>query len=351
MKSSTKVLVYGLLSAFALSAFCIYANMDSFLEEERQEAVKISTISSEETQNPKVVIPSAPSQSFTNVEEKKEFEPSSLIYMINNSEITIDGKLPILESNDDLKQSLMQHCEQFQCFRKVIFVKEQSYPVWSEFAQKMISFFHDENLSSVGMSIDEKNRVILTGELLDGEVQQRLKTLIQTYGIAYDVNDSTSVKVEEVIVEEEPSIPQEVLEISTDGTSKLKVTIPVDPVEEAQSKISTVLETEHIQFAYNRAKITSKSKQTLKKIIQMLKEVQGQDILIEVNGYTDASGKRSINKWISQERAKSVKNYLGSHGLNPRDIKAKGYGETNLLYPDKPYSQLNRRVEIVIKRR
>jgi OOP family OmpA-OmpF porin len=70
-----------------------------------------------------------------------------------------------------------------------------------------------------------------------------------------------------------------------------------------------------------------------------------------VKGYTDASGDEKINLWISQERAKSVKRYLGKHGIPLKNITAKGFGESELLYGDKPYSELNRRVEIEIRRR
>ena len=58
-----------------------------------------------------------------------------------------------------------------------------------------------------------------------------------------------------------------------------------------------------------------------------------------------------MNLWISEERAKSVRKYLGNNGVPFKNIEAKGYGETELLYGDKPYSELNRRVEIEIKRK
>jgi outer membrane protein OmpA-like peptidoglycan-associated protein len=124
---------------------------------------------------------------------------------------------------------------------------------------------------------------------------------------------------------------------------------PIDKIDIAQKKIAELLERERINFYRSRAKITPKGLKTLQKVITILKDVP--DIKIEVKGYTDASGKRSVNRWISEERAKSVKNYLGSHGINPVHIEAKGFGEENLLYKDKPYSPLNRRVEIEIKRR
>ena len=122
-----------------------------------------------------------------------------------------------------------------------------------------------------------------------------------------------------------------------------------DNIEVAQDKIVEILKEQKINFYRNRAKLTPQSKRTLKEVIAIIKDIP--NIKIDVRGYTDASGKKSVNKWISEARAKSVKLYLGSHGINPEIIDYKGFGEDDLLYKDKPYSPLNRRVEIEIKRR
>ena len=142
---------------------------------------------------------------------------------------------------------------------------------------------------------------------------------------------------------------------STDTNSSKDIVADVennsieDDVEIAQNRITEILKEKKINFYRNRAKLTPQSKKVLKEIIAIIKDIP--DIKVYVKGYTDASGKKSVNKWISKARAKSVKLYLGSHGINPDIIEYEGYGEDNLLYKDKPYSPLNRRVEIEIKRR
>ena len=115
-----------------------------------------------------------------------------------------------------------------------------------------------------------------------------------------------------------------------------------------QESISSITN-RNISFYKNKAKITDKSRATLNKVIKILKTVP--NAKITVKGYTDASGKEKTNLWISQERAKSVKKYLGKHGIPLKNIVAKGYGESELLYGDKPNSELNRRVEIEIRRK
>lgn len=122
-----------------------------------------------------------------------------------------------------------------------------------------------------------------------------------------------------------------------------------EPIAQIQETISKLITSEPINFYRNRAKITNKGKQTLDKVVELIKSVPNIDI--EVKGYTDASGKRKINQWISLQRAKSVKQYLESQGIVPTTVKALGFGEDGLLYANQPYSTLNRRVAIEIKRR
>jgi len=115
-----------------------------------------------------------------------------------------------------------------------------------------------------------------------------------------------------------------------------------------QEQISNITN-RHVSFYKNKAKLTNKTKVILDKVIKILKTVPNTKIIVK--GYTDVSGKEKTNLWISQERAKSVKRYLGKHGIPLKNMVAKGFGESELLYGDKPYSELNRRVEIEIKRK
>ncbi len=50
--------------------------------------------------------------------------------------------------------------------------------------------------------------------------------------------------------------------------------------------------------------------------------------VIEIAGHTDDIGSDELNMTLSQNRAKSVRNYLIKKGIPPDRIVAKGYGET-----------------------
>jgi outer membrane protein OmpA-like peptidoglycan-associated protein len=121
-------------------------------------------------------------------------------------------------------------------------------------------------------------------------------------------------------------------------------------LNETQIKISTLLQKEQITFQKNRKTVNEDGKKVLDKIFTLI-DFKHQKYSIEIQGHTDAGGKRKINQWISKNRADEVKRYLVNKGIPAKKIKTEGFGESRLLFIDKPYSKKNRRVEIYIKRK
>ncbi len=72
------------------------------------------------------------------------------------------------------------------------------------------------------------------------------------------------------------------------------------------------------------------------------------DIRIEIAGYTDNTGSAATNVRLSQARADAVRAYLGSRGVAPGRMVAKGYGATNPIAPNSTAAERaqNRRVEL-----
>jgi len=50
-------------------------------------------------------------------------------------------------------------------------------------------------------------------------------------------------------------------------------------------------------------------------------------MVIQINGYTDNIGKPADNLLLSENRARSVVNYLKSKGINPLRLASGGFGE------------------------
>jgi outer membrane protein OmpA-like peptidoglycan-associated protein len=120
-------------------------------------------------------------------------------------------------------------------------------------------------------------------------------------------------------------------------------------IETIQKKIFELLQKHQITFKKNSGKIEKEGRKVLEKIVKLLSN--NDNIFIEIQGHTDAGGKRKVNQRISQTRANRVKFYFTERGFVAKNIQALGFGESTLLFPKKRYSPLNRRVEIYIKRR
>lgn len=119
-------------------------------------------------------------------------------------------------------------------------------------------------------------------------------------------------------------------------------------LKETQEEISTLLTETPIYFEVSSSNIQESSQKELIKIIVALKTVPSGTVVM-INGHTDAIGKASFNKSLSQKRADAVKFYLKKGGLNHLIIKSKGYGEEQSLVSN-PNDKKNRRVEIELKR-
>jgi outer membrane protein OmpA-like peptidoglycan-associated protein len=86
----------------------------------------------------------------------------------------------------------------------------------------------------------------------------------------------------------------------------------------------------------------------LEKLYQFL--ARHNDLKVEIAGHTDSTGSNEHNQKLSEHRAESVRDYLISRGINPKQLTCKGYGETRPLVPNdsEDNMKLNRRTEVTI---
>lgn len=103
-----------------------------------------------------------------------------------------------------------------------------------------------------------------------------------------------------------------------------------------------------ITFDTDQDQVKSQFYATLNSVAIVLRKFN--QTLVDVNGHTDSTGSASHNQALSQRRAASVANYLGSQGIDPRRFAIIGYGATQPVAtnatPDGRAQ--NRRVEIQI---
>jgi len=121
--------------------------------------------------------------------------------------------------------------------------------------------------------------------------------------------------------------------------------------QECQNLINSTIDSRKIHFAYNSSQIKYDSYPILNDIISTLSQCDLSGHTLEIAGHTDSKGSEKYNKWLSQQRANRVKEYLIKHGVSEYKIEAHGYGESMPIASNKTKSgrALNRRIEFNIK--
>jgi outer membrane protein OmpA-like peptidoglycan-associated protein len=104
----------------------------------------------------------------------------------------------------------------------------------------------------------------------------------------------------------------------------------------------------NVFFATNSYELVEVSKSELNRIIRFMNE--NPNVRVRFEGHTDSQGSSQLNTVLSDNRAKSVRNYLIDNGIAPDRMEAQGFG------PDRPVATndtdegraLNRRTEMII---
>jgi len=105
----------------------------------------------------------------------------------------------------------------------------------------------------------------------------------------------------------------------------------------------------NVFFSTGSYKLLPKSFKSLNDVASILKA--DESLMIDIDGYTDSQGSDELNQTLSENRAKSVKDYLVSKGIDESRLKSTGYGETNPIADNKTAAgrAKNRRTEMTIR--
>lgn len=137
-------------------------------------------------------------------------------------------------------------------------------------------------------------------------------------------------------------------EVASVAASK-DVAIRGNDLNVKELKVGEAYTINDILYATNSAALTDKSKFILKGFARFLKENPG--ITIAIQGHTDDVGDDDKNLRLSDDRAKGVKEYLASLGIDPKRMTAKGFGETQpkIENTSEANRAKNRRTDFVIE--
>jgi len=116
----------------------------------------------------------------------------------------------------------------------------------------------------------------------------------------------------------------------------------------APIEIGQVVRLNNVFFDFDKFNLRSESFVELDRVVQLLKENPG--IEIEMSAHTDSKGADDYNYRLSDDRARSVREYIVSKGIDEKRIVSQGYGETKPVSTNETDEgrQLNRRVEFKI---
>lgn len=113
-------------------------------------------------------------------------------------------------------------------------------------------------------------------------------------------------------------------------------------------EIGQVVRLNNVFFDFDKWNLREESFVELDRVVKLL--IENPAIEIEMSAHTDSYGSDEYNYKLSDNRARSVMEYILSKGIPPYRIISQGYGETKPVVPNDTDEnrQLNRRVEFKI---
>jgi outer membrane protein OmpA-like peptidoglycan-associated protein len=129
---------------------------------------------------------------------------------------------------------------------------------------------------------------------------------------------------------------------------EIEQVLPGAQVERVGEGIRLVLGENAVRFDTNKSSLTSVAKNNLDKLVPVFNQYP--DTNIQIYGYTDSTGSAEYNLTLSEQRAASVKTYLGSKGISSSRFTTTGLGIADpIATNDTPDGRSqNRRVEFAI---
>ncbi len=125
------------------------------------------------------------------------------------------------------------------------------------------------------------------------------------------------------------------------GTSLMKFPLSQDEMETLKRA------TEMVFFNTGSAVIKNESHSELDKVAEILKKYPQVEALVE--GHTDNTGGDDLNMKLSKDRAKAVKDYLISKGVDGNKLKSEGYGPTRPIVDNGTEAGRAKNRRVVIK--
>jgi peptidoglycan-associated lipoprotein len=103
-------------------------------------------------------------------------------------------------------------------------------------------------------------------------------------------------------------------------------------------------------FKFGKTELPDAAKMRIDQVVGQLKDQQGKDVYLEVEGHTDNVGGKEMNYQLGLERAEAVKRYLyAQHQIPLHKINVISYGEDKPVAPNKTKAGRAQNRRVVIK--
>lgn len=128
----------------------------------------------------------------------------------------------------------------------------------------------------------------------------------------------------------------------------LDVPVKADDLTLITLEEGKIVPLKNIYFETDKSELLPRSYVELNKLLHLMRE--NPELIIQINGHTDAQGEDEYNQSLSQRRAAAVVTFLNQHGINPTRTLFEGYGSTRPIASNitEEGRQQNRRVEMLI---
>jgi outer membrane protein OmpA-like peptidoglycan-associated protein len=155
-------------------------------------------------------------------------------------------------------------------------------------------------------------------------------------------------------------MPDEVRVTTPNKKQELQLELSLKPDElkiQEGTDLAKTLNIPIIYFDFDKHNIRYHAEVELQKVLAVMNKYP--TMTIDIRSHTDCRAKAAYNLMLSENRAKSTRQYLIKKGIAPNRLTAKGYGESQLVNDcgceptnesncTEAEHQLNRRSEFII---
>jgi outer membrane protein OmpA-like peptidoglycan-associated protein/tetratricopeptide (TPR) repeat protein len=204
----------------------------------------------------------------------------------------------------------------------------------------------DTTLLMKGMITDSENGkpVIAKLELIDVDLSKVVATAISDVSGNYRAKVPSPKPYGVEIVAKDYLLYLDAIDLSKESRDEIIIrNFKLDRVEVGAKVIL-----KNIFFEFGKSTLKSESYAELNNVIKLLEN--NETLRIEISGHTDNVGSLKYNTKLSEERAKSVVNYLVKKGIAQNRLEYKGYAYSQPIAPNTTEEgrAQNRRVEFKV---